>query len=387
MTELGLRLDLGENPLPAYDRYREAGAIVANDGVVPTGVEWIATDRATIAEVFRDPGTFSSAGTTTHLGNTRPMIPLEIDPPEHLRYRKLLDPFFSPNLLRKIEPELRRQVNDFIDSFIDRGSVDLLGEFFIPYPTQVFLTMYGLPLADRDRFLFWKDEAIRTGLTDPEAAQRAVAEVYAYVADVVETREELGDDLLSQLIAQARRGEGLTLEELQDITFLFMLAGLDTVTTALTLSFAYLARHPDQRRQLVADSSLVPAAVEELLRITTPAPAKDRHITRDIELGGVTMRAGESVSCHLGAANGDPEVCTDPHEVNWGREANKHATFGLGVHRCLGSHLARMELRVVLEEFHRRIPDYEIAADADLFRVPFYEGLERLQIEFPAGGR
>jgi cytochrome P450 len=144
---------------------------------------------------------------------------------------------------------------------------------------------------------------------------------------------------------------------------LFIMAGLDTVTTALTHSFAYLARHPAARRQLVEDPALIRGAVEELIRTTTPAPALVRVATEDVELGGVTVREGQGVFCHLGAANGDPTQQADAELVDLCRQGNRHhASFGLGVRRCVGSHLARMEVRLVIDEFHKRIPDYELGA-------------------------
>jgi cytochrome P450 len=152
------------------------------------------------------------------------------------------------------------------------------------------------------------------------------------------------------------------------------------------LSFAYLATHPDQRHKLVEDPGLVVSAVEELLRVETPAPALVRTATHDVELGGVTIRKGEAVFCHLGAANGDPTGRPDPECVDFDRRVNPHLSFGGGIHRCVGSHLARIEVRLVMEEFHRRIPDYELAPEADLVGVPFFGPLERLPIVFPPGG-
>jgi cytochrome P450 len=348
---------------------------------------WLATDKETVDFVFRHPDLFSSAPGMTSIGNVRPLIPLEVDPPDHRRYRRVLDPFFAPPKLRVLEPALRRQINEFIDGFIDRGEAELLSEFFIPYPAQVFLTMYGLPMQDRDRFLRWKDIFIREAHVDPQAAVRAGEELYEYMARLIAERDAGGDDLLSQLIAQTRSGDGLTSEELQDITYLFIMAGLDTVTTSLYLSFAYLARHPEQRRYLVEHNpDGIPAAVEELIRVETPAPALVRTATADIELGGVLIRKGEGVYCHLGAANSDPAACPHSEEIDLSRDETRHVSFGGGIHRCVGSHLARLEVRLVLEEFHRRIPDYELPDSADTVRVPFFEGLDRLPITFPAGG-
>jgi len=382
----GERIDLSQNPLPTFARLREAGSVIPAAGVVPVPADWVATDHATVEHVFRHPEDFSSSPGKTQLGNARPIIPLEVDPPEHVRYRKLLDPFFAPQKLRPLEPELRRQINSFIDGFIDRGSAELLSEMFVPYPTQVFLTLYGLPLEDRPMFLRWKDDMIRTSLVDPEAGKRAGEELYAYMERLVAERDTNGNDLLSQLVAQSRTGEGLTVEEILDVTYLFILAGLDTVTTALGLSFAYLARHPEHRRMIVEQPAIIPTAVEELLRVETPAPALVRTATHDLELGGVTIRKGEGILCHLGAANGDPGATPGAEEVDLTRQDNRHVSFGGGVHRCVGSHLARLEVRLVMEEFHRRIPDYDLGPDADMVHVPFFEGLDRLPITFPAGG-
>ncbi len=382
-TVLGERIDLGENPLPAFAPLRGTGQVIPAAGVVPVATDWVATDRETVDFVFRHPELFSSAAGTGHLGTTRPLIPLEIDPPDHIQYRRLLDPFFSPTRLRVLEPSLRAQINEFIDGFVDRGSAELLSEFFIPYPTQVFLTMYGLPLEDRPLFLRWKDDMIRGGLQDLQVSQRAVRELSAYMERHFALRDGSGQDLLSQLLAHTTASGGLTVEQVLDITILFVLAGLDTVTTALSLSFAYLARHPERRRLIVENPSAIPMAVEELLRIETPAPAGVRTATADVEVGGVTIHEGQRIFCHLGAANGDPAEYPNADTVDLSRKVNRHVSFGGGIHRCLGSHLARIEVRLVIEEFHRRIPDYHLAPDADLVRVPFWEGLDRLPITFP----
>jgi cytochrome P450 len=387
VTEVsGERIDRSQNPMPTYEGLRGRGPVIPAQGVIPIPADWVATDLETVEFVFRHPEDFSSAPGKTSLGNTRPLLPLEVDPPEHIRYRKLLDPFFAPGKLRPLEPALRAQINEFIDSFIARGEADLWSEMFVSYPTQVFLTLYGLPLEDKKLFLRWKDDMIRTSLTDPEAGRRAGEEFYAYMAQLVDARDDGGDDLLSQLLAESRAGTGLTVEEITDVTYLFILAGLDTITNALMLSFAYLATHPEQRHKLVEDPTLVASAVEELLRVETPAPALVRTATRDVDLGGVTVREGETVFCHLGAANGDPAGRPDPDSVDLARRENRHLSFGGGIHRCVGSHLARLEVRLVMEEFHHRIPDYALAPGTNLVGVPLLDPLEGLRITFPPGG-
>jgi len=380
------RADLAENPLPGYARYRTDGPLIRNDGSLPIETDWIATSREAVDFVFRRADLFSSALTRADLGNVRPLIPLEIDPPDHVRYRRLLDPFFAPKQLAGLEPSLRSQINEFIDSFIDTGAVDIRTEFFVPYPTGVFLTMYGLPLEDRPTFLRWKDAMINTYL-DTERGRQAGAEMYEYMGRFIAASPGDGDDIFSQLIAESRSGDGLTVEELLDITYLFMMAGLDTVTNTLTLGFAYLARHPEARAQLGADPALIPGAVEELLRIDTPAGALHRTATADVDVGGVTVHAGETVFCHLGAANGDSTRIPDAEQVDFTRTESPHVSFGSGIHRCVGSHLARLEVRLVLEELLPRIPDFELDRELDTVAMPIFEGLRQLPITFRPGGR
>ncbi|MGD9793249.1 MAG: cytochrome P450 [Acidimicrobiia bacterium] len=387
ITPLGLRLDLTENHLPAYRSLREAGSLIANNGAVPVPAEWYATDWDTISFVFRHPELFSSAASSAGMGPTQKMIPLEVDPPDHKRYRRLLDYFFSPNRLRPLEASLRQQINDIIDTFIDRGSVDLLEEFFIPYPTQVFLTMYGLPLADRPKFLEWKDALIRGSRIDLQVGVRAGEELYAYMAHLIANRDPSGEDLMSSFLRPNEQGDRLTDSEIMDITYLFVLAGLDTVTTALAHSFGYLATHREARQEIIDDPSIIPGAVEEMIRVFTPAPALTRTATQDVEVAGVLVKKGQGIFCHLGAANGDSQQLANAETIDLHRAENRHSSFGLGIHRCLGSHLARMEVRLVMEEFHRRIPHYALAEGTELFKVPFFEGLDSLPIVFPAGGR
>jgi cytochrome P450 len=382
VTALGKRLDLTENPLPSYAELRALGSLIPNDGVLPEGLgKWVATTWDSNMTVFRDHQLFSSANSESFLGGPAPLPPLEVDPPDHRRYRRLLDPFFTPKRLQPLGPSLRAQVNTLIDRFIDVGEVDLVAELFIPYPTQVFLTLYGLPEDDRPQFLQWKDAMIRGRYSDPDGEKKAITDFYAYMKSYL-AQARGGDDLLSELLAS-----DLSEEEILSISHLFLLAGLDTVTSALTGAFAYLARHPEDRQLIVDDPELIPDAVEELLRIETPAPALFRRVTRDTELDGVQLREGDTIFCHLGAANGDDTSVPEAERVDFKRSRSRHASFGLGPHRCLGSHLARLELRLVLEEFHRRIPTYELASDVDVVRVPFFEGLDRLPIVFPAGGR
>jgi cytochrome P450 len=318
-----------------------------------------------VLSTLRHPELFSSNMDAISIGNVRPLIPLQVDPPGHVKFRRLLDPLFSPKEVAKLEPEVRRLVTEMIDAFIAQGECELSDQLAIPLPCTVFLALMGLPLDDLDLFLRFKDDIIRPVGETPDAAKAVQAatgqEIYAYFQNVVDARRaEPRDDLISGFIEAEVDGQRLTDHDILDISYLFLLAGLDTVTASLTCAVAYLANHPDRRDAISADLSLVPAAVEELLRWETPVPGVPRVAMTDCQIGEEAVQAGEAVMCLLGAANVDSSEFPDAEVVDLQREGNRHLAFGGGVHRCLGSHLARLEMRVALEELHRRLPDYAI---------------------------
>jgi cytochrome P450 len=314
---------------------------------------------------LRNSELFSSDMDAISIGNVRPLIPLQINPPNHVKYRRLLDPLFAPKQVALLETDVRGLTNTLIDEFVGAGECEFNSAVAIPLPCTVFLRLLGLPYEDLDLFLEFKDNIIRApGNTDAEmdAVRRETGQrIYAYFDKVLDERElERRDDLLSQFLDAQVDDHQLTREDILDICYLFLLAGLDTVTASLGCMVSYLAQHPDQRRQLVDDPSLVNGAVEELLRWETPVPGVPRVLTSDVEIAGETLTAGERITVLLGSANIDDSEFPDPDIVDFERPANRHLAFGSGIHRCLGSHLARLELRVALEELHKRIPDYTI---------------------------
>jgi cytochrome P450 len=313
---------------------------------------------------------FSSDMDAISIGNVRPLIPLQIDPPDHVKYRRLLDPLFAPKQVALLENDVRKLSNQLIDDFIDKGECEFNSAFAIPLPCTVFLRLLGLPLEDLDLFLEFKNNIIRPDTRDQKEFERIQAEtgqkIYAYFDKVLDERErQPRDDLMSGFLEAEVDGHRLTREDILDICYLFLLAGLDTVTASVGCMVAYLASHPEQRRRLVDDPSLIPGAVEELLRWETPVPGVPRVVTEDVELSGERLEAGERVTVLLGAANIDESEFPEPENVDFQRTANRHLAFGGGVHRCLGSHLARLELRVALEQLHERIPDYAIKPGAE----------------------
>ncbi len=318
---------------------------------------------------LRHPDLFSSKmEMQLALGTERPMIPQQIDPPAQTRYRKLLDPLFSRRKMKKLEPEIRKHASALIDRFVGDGACEFDEAFAIPLPCTAFLTLLGLPLSDLELFLEMKDGIIRPTKKDGVGLEQAAGvrtasgkQIYAYFEDVLDDRAKRPrEDLLSFLLDAEIDGETLTRNDILDICFLLLLAGLDTVTATLGCNIAYLASNPEQRRRLVADPALMDGAIEELLRWETPVTAVPRVLTRDVEIGGASLKRGEMVTLLIGAADVDDAEFPDPHRVDFERERNRHLAFGAGPHRCLGSHLARMEVRLALEEWHRRIPDYRI---------------------------
>lgn len=366
----GMDPETSRHPQSMYGSLRDNAPVLRKDGV---GV--IVSRRADIDEVVRRPEVFSSGTAAAELGNIRPLIPLQVDPPDHRKYRRLFDPLFSPHAVRELEEPVALLVNQLIDAIVDEDEIDFVTQFSLPFPSQVFLTMLGLPLDDLPRVLEMKDGIIRphvklgTTVRHPDADALRLAtgrSIYAYFEEVLDRREEGGDDLIGRFLTAEVDGERLSREDIVDICFLFLIAGLDTVSASLECFFRYLAEHPERRSEIVADPALVPHAVEELLRWETPVMLVSRVTTEATEVAGCPIAAGEQVLALLGAGNTDASGLADAQEVRWDRDQNRHLAFGGGIHRCLGSHLARLELRVALREWHARLPDYRVRPGADL---------------------
>lgn len=376
--------ELARNPQPMYQMLQAGSPVLHVDGV---GV--VVTSRSGVEAVLRDPGVFSSSMSAVDLKTERPLIPLQIDPPAHRTYRKILDPLFAPQRMRLLEEPVARLVNELVDGFVDEDEIDFAARFSVPFPSQVFLTLFGLPLDHLPTFLDMKDGVIRPdhvvgheyGHPETEAHQQRTADaIYAYFEGVLDERAgDHRDDLLTHLLRAEVDGDRLTREDILDICFLMLIAGLDTVSASLDCFFGHLAGDAASRRRLVDEPEVIPAAVEELLRWETPVMAVARVATRDAEVDGCPVASGEHVMAIIGAANVDDADVPDAGAVRWDRDVNRHLAFGGGVHRCLGSHLARLELRVALREWHRRIPDYCVKPGVEL---DYTAGIRTVQ-EFP----
>jgi cytochrome P450 len=385
---------MAANPQPTFKMLRDAMPVLsmamgANPAVLLSRKEEI--DFA-----LRHTEIFSSNMDAVDLKNKRPMIPLQIDPPEHKKFRKLLDPIFAPRKMAAMDQEVADLVNHLIDGFIARGEVDFAKEFSVPFPSQVFLTLLGLPLDELDTFLTMKDGIIRpehvtgTHQGSPEAGeyqQKIADSVYEYFEKVLDEREEEPrDDLLSHFLSAEMDGDRLSREDILDICFLFLIAGLDTVTATLDCMFSFLAQHPEHRRQLSEDPDIIPNAIEELLRWETPVMMVSRVAVQDVELAGCPVHKGDHAIVMIGSANTDEAEFPDADDVRFDREVNRHIAFGGGIHRCLGSHLARLELRVALREWHKRIPEYEVEPDHELVYTTGIRSIDHFPMRFTARG-
>lgn len=335
---------------------------------------------------FKHPEVFSSKN-VVNIGNDVPLIPLSVDPPDHAKYRRLLDPQFSPKKMKDLEPEARKLVNEVIDGFIDKSEFDFHEEFATPLPSTIFLALMGLPQDDLPQFLRWRDDTIRPVPDEfgdeaqkREAAGKAIEDYFE--AQIEEKRLHPDDRLLSTIVHGEIEGRPLTHDELIGTTHLLLLGGLDTVTATLDCMIVYLSKHPDRRTALVQDGSLVAGAVEELLRHQSPVMMVPRIIAQDYEIDGVKFEAGDGATLLIGAANCDRSAFEDATDVRFDRESNRHLAFGGGAHRCLGSHLARLELTVALEEFHRRVSDYELAPHTEIAFSPGIRQSENLHLRF-----
>jgi len=374
------------DPHPVYREVHERCPVSRADGVFGPGV--LLTKYEDVLWALKHPEVFSSKG-VVNIGNDVPLLPLSVDPPDHAKYRRLLDPQFSPRRMADLEPEARALVNEVIDTFAGRGECEFHEEFATPLPSTIFLALMGLPHSDLPDFLRWRDDTIRPQADTPEAAQEireaAGRSISQYFEDAIADKRRTPDDrLLSTVVHGEVDGRPLTHEELLGITHLLLLGGLDTVTATLDCMIVYLARHPERRRAALADPELMTTAVEELLRHETPVMMVPRVMAQDHEMRGVQLKAGDSVTLVIGAADADEEEFEHADQVILDRERNRHLAFGGGPHRCLGSHLARLELRVALEEFHRRIPDYELAPGTELEFSPGIRQAEGIPLLFAA---
>jgi cytochrome P450 len=289
---------------------------------------------------------------------------MELDPPEHGKYRRPISPWFSPKAISGMRDEIRDLAARLIDNLVDKGHSDFLEDFAKPFPTTIFVQMLGLPADQAPLFVGWNNDLLHSH--DGAKRHAAGGQIHRYLTNAIEERRtNPADDLISVLLAAQVDDRAMTSDEVLDTCFLLFMAGLDTVTAALGFIFKFLAGNDGPRQQLIDDPGLIGAAVEELLRVHAIVNP-NRTVVQDTELCGVTVRKGQRVLLPTSLATRDPRAFEDAATVRFDRKRNNHIAFGAGPHRCLGSHLARVELEIAITEWHRRIPHYRIPAHSNI---------------------
>jgi hypothetical protein len=361
-----------QTPYDLYSEMRKRCPVAHSDAHEENGF-WIFSRYQDVLRAARDHETYSNAGgiTLPAVGLVRPLIPLEYDPPLQTSYRGLLSPLFSPRQTARIEERLRAQTIGLIDAFIDRGSCDLVTEFCERQPTMALWQEPFLgdpiPVGDGDddwvgAFQSWIHDLTHVPSKTVEAGQQ----IGGYLMALIEhRRQNPADDIPTLLLSATVEGRPLSEEEVFDYLFMLFAAGVETTAASLGAIFHFLGRNPDIRTRLATEPSLIPTACEELLRFLGPTQATRRTLKRAVDVDGHALREGDSVLLLWGSADRDEDEFDAPDRCILDRFPNRHLAFGAGTHRCLGSNLARLELRLSLEEFLRRIPDYEVTATDD----------------------
>jgi cytochrome P450 len=334
---------------------------------------WVFTRHDAVKEIYQKPDLFSSESITPWEPNpVYRFIPTQIDRPDHVHYRRILNPWFSPDAVERISPMARDLCRRLVAETALQGQCDFTVTFALRYPTEVFLTMIGAPYEDADLFVPWVEDFFAGFSGDPAGQDRmvkALGGIHEYWAKVLEERRGEAEprdwDLASHLM-RAMFGDRLLKDtEILDMLQVLTLAGLDTTRATLGYMFLHLATHDDDRRRLIDQPELIPLAVEECLRYYTIIFGDGRKVTQDMEFHGCQLKKGDMVYALVAGANRDPREYEQADEFVVDRKGNHHFGFAGGPHRCLGIHLARRELQIAVDEWLKVIPDFRIAtADA-----------------------
>ena len=344
---------------------------------------WTIARYEDVFAVARDPATFSSASGVLipPLESDARLLPMESDPPFHTDLRRALISFFSPRQIEPLEPLVRSLANDLLDPVLTEGIHDLSRDYAWRIPTAT--TCHLLGITPLDQFHEWAEQIVYGRSEDPESSAAASRAAWSYIDRVVEARESRpGTDLISTVLGAHVQGRRLSRKEAVDTSFFLFLAGLDNTAFAIRASLLSLAGERSLRERLREEPALLPSLVEEWLRLSSPVPGLCRLTTRDVELGGVVVPAGERVYLMWGSANRDPQEFVDPDALIPDRLPNRHMAFGVGIHRCLGAPLARLEIRVAVEQVLTRARDLDLDFELGASEQVEPIGLGSLPIRF-----
>ena len=322
---------------------------------------WVITRAEDIRYVQQNAELFSSREQVSFaalLGEAWDLIPLEVDPPRHKLYRTLLNPLFSPKEIARLECGVQESADNLISKFASLGGTEFVRSFAQAFPVSVFLRLMGLPIEEMPTFLDWEKGLLKSfNLETRRSSARSITDYLRRV--IISRRKQPGEDLISRIVVGQVDGRALNDEEVIGICFLLFIAGLDTVASSLGFHFRHLAADTALQSQLRADRTLIPAAVEEFLRIYSIV-ISHRRVAKDTEIAGVTMKKGDWISVPTANGSRDAREFSDPDTFKLDRDSNRHVAFSYGIHRCIGSHLARREFVVAINRWFDLIPPFEL---------------------------
>ena len=363
VREFDFRTGLGAYPHSSVAALHEGPRVFfspVHHNSIPGPGTWVLTRAADIRAALQDAETFSSKIMRSNSGLQ--LIPLELDPPEHPKFRAIMNPIFSPLRMKQLEAKVRSLARELAAKCAAQGECDFVEDFAKPFPVGIFLDLMGLPVDNMPRFLEWEALIMR----DKQTRSAAMQQVSLYLQELItERRRNPTDDLITFAVTAKVDDRLLTDAEVIGICVLLFIAGLDTVTSSFAFHFRHLAEHPADQESLRRDNSLIPSAVEELFRAYAVVNT-NRYATKDIEFAGVQIKKGDNVTCSTILASRDPREFENPNQVLFSRSPNPHNAFSYGPHRCIGSHLARREIISGIEEWLKVIPPFRVKPGATI---------------------
>ena len=380
-----------QDPYPVYAALRE------RDPVHRSALmnAWLFTRHADIDTILRDHRHFSNDPRKGELSRRqRANLPpdeeftmLFLDPPDHKRLRALVNKAFTPKAVNALEPHIRKLLGSLLDEIDDPTDFDIMQVVAQPLPVIVIAEMLGVPPEDRAQFKVWSDQRARTLEPVMDARERAASNAAAKALDayfrpiIEERRAAPKDDIVSALAQAEEEGDRLTEREMLNMLRLLLIAGNETTTNLIGNGVLALLRHPDQLQRLREDTSLIPSAVDEMLRFDSPVQTDFRRVLEGCEVNGFPLKQRDNIVVLLGAANRDPDVFEDPDRLDVGRGDRSHLSFGRGIHHCIGAPLARLEGRIVLEMLLERFSQISLRGESPRFRNSIVlRGLESLPV-------
>ncbi len=362
-----------KDPFPVWDELREKCPVAHTDR---WGGSWMPTTYEDLRKIAAEVGIFSSRNPlVANDGEPTEEIgaeleeqfsvgapPISSDPPIHTWSRALLLPKFSIKEVARYEEETRELCRSLIDGFADKGRADAAADYAQQIPPRVIASMLGIPQERAGDFTEWVRNFLELGLTNVDLRSGAAMEILSFLMSEIQDRQENpGDDLISYLIAAKAEGapEPIPVPHILGTCFLLLVAGIDTTWSSIGSAMWHLAQNPQDCKRLIDEPELITSAVEELLRAYSPVTMA-REVTRDAEYNGCPMQENDKILMNFPAANRDPAKFEKPDEVILDRKINPHIAFGVGIHRCAGSNLARMEMKVAIEEWLKRIPEFSL---------------------------